>query len=173
LSERSDQNRKYLIQNEDNMPEIKDIHRFPSLFSRTLQDKKTVSSRLGRKIISEKLRQVGDVAPNGQPIEFTRVLLLKKGDIVPEAFRTLEGIKVDPRGRLSESYTDAWSQSHWNQSGDWSNSWGDAWDNSVSMGRLLKSQIVIDSLVGKVKAFSLDEFSAAELKTLGQFQIRR
>jgi hypothetical protein len=150
---------------------IRNIHRFPNLFSRNLQGKKTISSRLGQRIISEKLKQLGDVAPNGHPIEFTRLLLLKKGDKIPKELQGIKGIQMDRQGLLAQSYTDAWSQSHWNESGDWSNSWGDAWDNSVSM-RLQRSMVVINSLVSNVKAFSLDEFTAAELETLSKFEVR-
>ncbi len=150
----------------------KDIHKFPSHLAKIFKGKKGKKSVAGIALVSKRLKKLGKIAPNGQPIEFVRALLIKKGDVVPKVFRGIAGLKVGANGIAQESYPDSWCQSHWNESGNWNDSWGECWDNSTGMPSLRgKSMLVVNSLTTNVKAFSFNEFSQTEMKALSKYGI--
>lgn len=153
------------------MPELKEIRKFPTLVNDFLMTKKRKRSAIGSKIIGQRLRKIGELAPNGQPIEISRVILIKKGETVPQALRSIAGLKLDARGILNASYSDGWCQSHWNQSSNWGDTWGECWDNSTSLGRIKQNILVLNTISNKVKAFSLKEFNSEELKAISKLGI--
>lgn len=153
------------------MPRVHEIHKFPLLIDDFLKSKKSKRSAVGARIINQRLKKIGELAPNNQPIEMSRLLLIKKGETVPKAFRGIAGLKVNVNGIANESYTDGWCQSHWNQSGDWDNTWGECWDNSTALSRIAQSILVLNSATQRVKTFSLDEFSSKELEAISKLGV--
>jgi hypothetical protein len=139
--------------------------------AKLFEGKKRINYEAGARIIKEKLNKLAEIAPNGEPIDFERLLLIKKGDLVPEEFRKLSGIKCDSKGIAQASYADGWCQSHWNKNADWDNCWGECWDNSKSMP-IEKSMYIINSLNTKVAAFNMNEFNEKERLALVQFGIK-
>ena len=153
------------------MPRVNEIHKFPLLIDDLVKSKKRRRSAVGKRIIDKRLKKIGELAPNNQPIEMSRLLLIKKGESVPKAFRGIAGLKVDINGIASESYSDGWCQGHWNETGDWGDTWGECWDNSTNLGRISRSILVLNSATQRVKAFSLDEFSSKELEAISKLGI--
>jgi len=153
------------------MPELKEIRKFPTLVNDFLMTKKRKRSAIGSKIIRQRLRKIGELAPNGQPIEISRVILIKKGETVPQALRSIAGLKLDAGGILNAGYSDGWCQAHWNQTGDWGDTWGECWDNSTTLGRIKQNILVLNTISNKVKAFSLKEFNSGELKVISKLGI--
>ena len=153
------------------MPKPMEIHKYPTAVDSFFKDKRTVTSVVGKAIISQRLKRIGALAPNGQPIEIARAILIKRGQLVPDELRGIQGLKLGLRGIASESYSDGWCQSHWNQGSGWGDTWGECWDNSTSNIRLTDSVIVFNTLRNSVKAFSLKEFTKSELKIISSFGI--
>lgn len=152
------------------MPPPKVIHKFSAKVDSLLKGK-TTKPVIGRAIFAQRLRRIGDLAPNGRPIEETRAFIIKKGDQVPVEIQGIPGLQLGPNGIASRSYTDAWSQSTWNDGGTWKDSWNDRWDNSVARLNVNESTIVFNTLKNKVKAFSLKEFTPAELKIISDMGV--
>ena len=152
---------------------LKSLHRSPANLASLLESKTSTRPSPGAVQVASRLRKLGSRAPNGAPIEVLQILRIKKGDQVPKAFQDfpqLEGT-VGVGGIASESYTDGWCQSHWNQSSDWENSWGECWDNSTSL--VARSELDFVSIANPVRAFSLGEFSPMELRSIARFGVGR
>ena len=91
---------------------------------------KTQLEGIGRKIIEDRLRHVSEVENGKKPERFAVALVFKKGDLIPESFRGLPNMKLDPDGVLLEDWEDSWCQGGWSEAGGWDDAWGECWDNS-------------------------------------------
>ena len=152
---------------------LANLNKSPAYVAELVKTKRGSKVSPGTAQIAARLRKLGSTAPNGQPIEFQQVLRLKPGQVVPKAFRTFPQIQpiVGRGGVATAAYTDGWCQSHWNQSGDWKDTWGECWDNSTSAIR--NGELVLTGIGADLKSFTLDEFSPAELTALAKFNVGR
>lgn len=154
-----------------NKIEFERFNESPVFTAKAFEGKRATANPNGVRLVADRLRKLGELAPNNQPIQFSRLLIFKEGDKVPSGFRGVSGVKVSGRGTAVAAYTDGWCQSHWNQSGDWKDCWGECWDNSTAA--ITKGGLVVNSLTTGIKAFALEEFSPKEIQALAKYNIGR
>lgn len=156
----------------DRKHELENINKSPVFAAKLFVGKRASKNAVGVKLVTERLRKLGELAPDKKPIEFARALVIKQGDRVPTAFRGIPGIGANAQGLANQSYLDGWCQSSWQHVNDYGAAWGECWDNS-GPAKVLVSGIAVNSLTTGVKAFTLDEFTPKELDALARFNVGR
>ena len=119
------------------------------------------------RIIQERLHEVMAHSGKDRPIEYATILVVRKGELVPEEFRGLPNIKTDAHGVSQGDWEDAWCQSHWDKAPAWDNGWGECWDNT---GPSSLPSGIFETRVN-IRRVTLHDFSAAERATLARYGI--